>query len=802
LNGQIRRPPDWTSLVGPLAAACTGGDARAVATWRQRHAVLVGVWEELSRRDRRQGRAGPLAASVAPPGVTCTVPAGTAAFAGRGGQIGQITRAVAGPGGLIAIHAIGGMPGVGKTALAVHAGHLVAGRFPDRQLFVDLHGHTPGQLPADPADVLAALLAADGVDPRYLPAGLDGRAAMWRGRMAGKRVLLILDNAASSGQVTPLLPGTAGCLVLVTSRRFLGDLPGAVAQMPLDTLPSGDAAAMFASMAPRAAGEPEKVAGLARLCGGLPLAISLLAGLFTRHQSWTLDDLIGETRARLLTVSAESRTVAAAFELSYQSLDTGRQRFFRQLGLHPGADIDAYAAAALASLPPDQAAGHLDILHSDSLLAEPVPRRYRMHDLIRQYARGLADGDPAGEREQAIGRLLDYYQHAAHTASTRLALYPRPAAAAPAPPPAAMPGLAARDQALAWLTGERASLLACIDYAAARHQHARVTGLTAAIAPHLRSHGPWPQAIALHTAAVLAAQHLGDRPAEASALRELGGVRRLSGDYPGATKVLDQALDISRDLGDRPAEASALLDLGDVRRLTDDYPGATDALQHALDISRDLGDRPAEANALRDLGDVRRLTGDYPRATEVLDLALRIFRDLSNRLGAASVLGALGELRQATGDYLGATEALEQALDIFRSLGDRLGEASALGILGEVRRLTGDYPGATEVLDLALEISRAIGNRHGEAEVLNYAGTMHLARGDHGQARGHHQRALEVARDIGSRLEEARALEGLGKCARTTPSVDTPALREALEIYRRIGAADASRLGAEMADPQ
>jgi hypothetical protein len=229
----------------------------------------------------------------------------------------------------VAIHAIDGMPGVGKTVLAVHVGHLLADRFPDRQLFLDLHAHTAGQQPVKPEAALASLLTADGVDARYLPEGLDERATLWRDRMAHQQVLLILDNAASSRQVVPLLPGSAGCLVLVTSRRYLGDLPSAVL-VPLDILPPEEAQQMFLRLAPRAATEPARVAELVGLCGYLPLAIALLASLFRNRRSWTLGQLINETKTTLLTVTAENRTVAAAFGLSYQYLPADRQRLRRR----------------------------------------------------------------------------------------------------------------------------------------------------------------------------------------------------------------------------------------------------------------------------------------------------------------------------------------------------------------------------------------------------------------------------------------------------------------------------------------
>ncbi len=478
--------------------------------------------------------------SAPPSPATCTLPADTAAFTGRGKELHNITAAVtaaAETSRVVAIHAIDGMPGVGKTALAVHVGHLLADRFPDRQLFLDLYAHTAGQQPMTPEAALASLLTADGADARYLPESLDERAMLWRDRMARKQVLLILDNAASSGQVVPLLPGSAGCLVLVTSRRYLGDLPSAV-PVSLDVLPPEEARQMFLRLAPRAAAEPDRVAELVGLCGYLPLAISLLARLFSKRPSWTMGHLITETKTTLLTVTAENRTVAAAFDLSYQDLPTDRQHLFRRLGLHPGVDLDAYTAAALAGISLDQASEHLDALHSDRLLDDPVYRRYRMHDLIRDYARNLAATAPADERDQALGRLLDYYQHTAALADTHLTRHNRPVAATPATPPAPAPELASRNQALAWLQTERANLLVCLDDATHHAHHTRVVALTAGLASLLRSDGPWAQALELHATAAAAARHLGDRLSEANVLHYLGDVRYLTDDYPGAAQVL------------------------------------------------------------------------------------------------------------------------------------------------------------------------------------------------------------------------------------------------------------------------
>jgi tetratricopeptide (TPR) repeat protein len=776
--------------------------------------------------------------------VRYSLPPDTAAFTGRGEELSQVTAAVAGAagtGGVVAVRAIDGMPGAGKTALAVHAAHVLREEFPDRQLFIDLHAHTPGREPVRPEDALAALLAAAGVDPRFLPGDLDGRAAMWRDKMAGQRALLVLDNAAGTSQVAPLLPGSGGCLVLVTSRRHLGDLPGAVTPVLLDVLPPRQAAEMFIRLAPRAAGSPDEVAEVVRLAGFLPLAISLLARLFARHPAWTLAGLAAETRESLLTLTAEHDSIAAAFEVSYRHLDPARQRFFCLLGLHPGATTDGYAAAALAGISVKEAAGLLDGLHGEGLLTETGHRRYGMHDLLRRYARDHAAAGPAQDAEQALERLLDYYQYTAARAEARLARQTRPG-----PPPAAPAGLpAAPDldddgQALAWARADRASLLACLDHATTTGQHARVIALTAGIAGLLRHDGPWADAITRHTAAAQAAQRLSDRLGQAGALNDLGAVRLLTDDYPAAAQVLEQALGIYRDLGDRLGQANALNFLGVVRWLTDDYPAAAQVLEQALGISRDLGDRHGQAHALNNLGVVRWLTGDYPAAAQVLEQALGIYRDLGDRRGQAHALSYLGVVRRRTGDYPAAAQLLEQALGICRDLGDRLGQANALNELGVVRRVTGDYPAAAQALEQALGIYRDLGYRHGqahalgelgvvrrltgdylaaaqaleqalgicrdlgdrggEAESLNERGTLHRVSGELAEAEACHRQALELARAIASSWDEAYALAGLGRCAMAAGHATQAEvlLRQALEVFQRIGAAEAPDLLAEL----
>jgi transcriptional regulator with XRE-family HTH domain len=381
----------------------------------------------------------PAEAAAQAAAATRTLPRDVASFTGRQQELQELVNATVGlaaSAGVVSIHAIGGMAGVGKTAFAVHAAHRLAGQFPAGQIFLPLHGHTPGQFPVDPAGALASLLLTAGVPAGQIPASLEARMALWRDQVAGKQLLLVLDDAASSDQVLPLLPGTGGSLVLVTSRRHLSALDDAAA-VSLDTLPADQAAALLVRLAGRAGLSPDDpaVGELTRLCGFLPLAIGMLARQLHHHPAWSLAGRAAEltaARDRLELMVTENVSVAAAFNLSYGDLTEEQQRLFRRLGSHPGADFDACAAAALlgADLP---AARHgLEALYDQYLLTEPAQGRYRMHDLIREHARTLAGRlDPAPDRDRATERLLDFYQHTATLADVLIARRPRSGTALP-----------------------------------------------------------------------------------------------------------------------------------------------------------------------------------------------------------------------------------------------------------------------------------------------------------------------------------------------------------------------------------
>ncbi len=663
--------------------------------------------------------------------ATRTLPRDIASFTGREVELSQLVDAVSaevaaddsdwpGAAGVVDVCAIGGMAGIGKTAFAIHVAHRLADHYPDGQIFLSLHGHTPGQQPVTAADALASLLQTTGVAAQQIPGGLQERVRLWRDHLAGRRFLVVLDDALGHEQVRPLLPGTAGSLVLITSRRHLTALED-VKVISLDTPPAAEAAQMLA----RLAGRPDldiddpAVAEIITLCGCLPLAIGMAASHLRHHPVWTVADLAADfalSRDRLDLLSAENLSVAAAFELSYRDLHPLEQRLLRCVGLYPGDQIDAYAAAAMLDVDHSTARRQLDSLYDHYLLAEPTRGRYRPHDLIREHARALADTESAADRDAAIIRLLDYYLHTTRTAGRHLAR--RIPAGIPdieVTVPVSTPDLPGLPDAVSWLTTERSNLHVAVSYSARHGLVAHAAAIPAAMHGFLRGQGYWDQALSLYEGALDAARAAGDQLAEASARTDLGDIQSMSGDHDTATASLRQALELYRAAANRLGEANALHNLGSVQQRTGDFPVARKTLNEALTLQRAVGNQLGEASVLNNLGSVQYRSGDYDAAIVSLTRALDLQRQLGNRLGEANALNELGIARSLTGAHDEAITELTKALELHRELGHRLGVANATRDLGRVQFAAGDYQAAVTSLTSAVARQHELGNKFGES---------------------------------------------------------------------------------------
>ncbi|HEY3867216.1 MAG TPA: tetratricopeptide repeat protein [Actinocrinis sp.] len=746
------------------------------------------------------------------------LPADTGAFTGREAEIAQLleiagTTAESGDEDTdeparVAVAAIDGMAGVGKSALAIHVAHRLVQQFPDGQLFIDLHGHTPGYPPRAASETLDTFLRALGVPNEQIPADPEERAAIYRARLAGTRTLILLDNADTESQVRLLIPGTAGCFVLITSRKKLRGLDDAHS-LSLDVPPRADCVALFRTVAgpARAGANDPALEEVATLCGDLPLALRIAAALLRYRPSWNAHHLAGrlsDQHHRVAALKDGERDLAAVFDVSFDGLSPAQRRLFRELGLHPGPDIDVFAAAALADTDPHTATSLLDGLVDHNLLSEPVPGRYKLHDLMRIHAYARANADSAdGEREAALDRLFDYYLSTAEAADHYLA---RRTTAYRIPilrPPRHRPNPIDRVEAAEWVRAELTNLAAVADYAAANGRPTYTVALAATLHGHLYVDGPWTYALTLHTAAAKAAAQMGDafgratalhglgrmyrqigdypkaaeahqqalelyraidhRLGQANALDSLGRIRWLTGEYPAAIAVFEPALKLYCDVGNRQGQAGALNGLGRIWRLTGDYARAADAHRQARKLNEEDADEIGQATALNDLGRVYCQTGDYPAAVTAQEVALNKFIMTNHRLGQAQALNALGCAHFETGDFSRAAEEQKRALELYREMGHRLGQARALNDSGRVyHHHTGDHTGAIEAHTQALALFREVGDRQGEAEALNCWATVLTATGDPSQARRHHRIALNIARTIALPIDTANALEGIG----------------------------------------
>jgi tetratricopeptide (TPR) repeat protein/transcriptional regulator with XRE-family HTH domain len=744
------------------------------------------------------GPPGALTRSVA--ATTPTLPHDIRSFTGRQPELAQLIRAAEANSGVVEIYAIGGMAGVGKSAFAVHAAHLIEHSFPDGQIFLPLHAHTAGQRPVDPADALASLLLTTGVAADQIPPGLSERTGLWRSHLAGKRVLLLLDDAAGHEQVRPLLPGTPGCLVLVTSRRHLSALDDATS-ICLETLPPDEAAALLVRLADRPELDPENpaVGEVIKLCGYLPLAIGMLARQLHHHPAWTVAELaddLAAARDRLELMHAENLSVAAAFDMSYQDLHADQQRLFRRLGLHPGTDIDAYAAAALDDTSVPAARRCLNELFDQHLVTEPVSGRYSMHDLIREHTRSLAITDEPEDRDSAISKLTEYYVDAATIVGRHFNREP----VAVGDPSVSLPNPGSLEAAANWMEAERANMHAVVDYAALRNWPRPGIAIAAAMSGFLRTYGHWTQLRVLHITALETAHQAGYQDGEVEALTRLGIVHRLTGDYEAASATLAQAIELCAGLADQRKQANALIALGVVQRLTVNFSTASATFNKALELHGSSGDQLGQADALNELGCVQQLTGDYPAAASSHQQALELYRDRRDQLGQADALRHLGRVHQETGDYEAVISSYIIALGLYRSLNDRLGQAHTLRDLGVAQHVSDSYAAADDTMAQALELYRGLGHRLGQAETLNNLGDLHSL-SDPSRARDYHEQALSIAREITALLEEARALEGIGnsEIQNKKPERGAGCLRQALEIYLRMGSPHAGRIEGTLA---
>jgi tetratricopeptide (TPR) repeat protein/transcriptional regulator with XRE-family HTH domain len=748
-----RRP--YPSSLRMLAAALDLSEAEQAAL------AAAARWTptEAAASDERAVPPGTAASSV-PDGVPRQLPAPPPGFTGRVAELADLhgVRDAA----TVVITAIDGMAGIGKTALAVHAAHRLARHYPDGQLFLDLHGYTEGVAPVEPGDALERVLRALGVPGAQIPDGLEDRAALYRSRLADRKMLVVLDNAASEEQVAPLLPGAAGCLVVVTTRRRLVGLDH-TRTLSLDVLPQPDAIELFARTA--AVDDDASVAEVVELCGRLPLAIRIAAARLRSRPSWTATHLAARLRdlqERLGELEAGSRSVTATLDLSYLQLAPDVQRAYRLCGLHPGTDLDLYAAAALVDTAVREAERLISELLETHLVQEPVPGRYRFHDLVRAHATATATRDNSEpDRRAALTRLLGHYAHTASIATD--VVYPHDRERHPHLPPAdtPTPDLSGSTAATAWLDTQLPNLLATAHCATSHDWPDHIVHLSGALARYLRDRGRLTDAETLHSLALAAARGAGYRAGALSALTDRGEARRLQGRHEQAVSDLKQALEIARAIGDRSSEPEVLRHLSDLHSLQGRYELAAEHLAQALDITRETGNRSGEGEVLRSLGYVRLKQGRYEDGIKNLAQAREIARAIGNPTGELAALLGLAWFHRYQDRREQAIATFEQALDLARAIGNRNGELGAMIGLGWGHRVQGRYAQAADLYREMLELAQQVGSRNCQFEAFQGMGRLQLAAGRPHEALVSHGQALDLADELGQASDQAKAHDGL-----------------------------------------
>lgn len=705
----------------------------------------------------------------------------------------------------VAIGVIDGMGGVGKTALAVRAAHLLGPSYPDGQMFVDLRGFSEDAAPVTALDTLGRMLRSLGVPDEQIPADEAERGTLFRSTLADRRVLIVLDNAASAEQVEPLLPGGRGCLVLVTSRRRLTDLDHSAA-ISLEVMPPADARALITQIvgAQRVGDEPTALLDeLARFCGWLPLAIRLAAGRLRARPSWTLGYLIERLRDRhdrLGELRTGHRGVETVFRLSYEQLDADQQRLFRLLGLYPGRDFDVLAAAASSGLQPEHTDRLLNDLFDVHLLQQDLPRRYHLHDLLREFAAKVAADDDESERVAAAVRLFDWYLHtlAVTVGFSGKEDSPIPledtVAAAPLPP------MSDLNESMAWLDRERPNLIAAVHRARSLGLNTHVWRFARGLHPFFYIRGHNADWVSTHLLALDATREDEDRYAEAATSNRLGMALWRSGNGNEAIGHLECAVELWREL-DRPGnEAKALNNLGIACWQSGRPAEAIEHMERSRALNERLGDGDGEATAAGNLGRAYTATGRHDRALECLRRSLDLYAQFQDHSGRADTLTNLGRLQTLLGSVEQAIPILNEALDIERRLGHRSGEAEASNVLGLAYTRMDRPDTARACHERALVLSRQIGNRDLEAESLNGIGESYARSGAPVEALAHHRQALALVEPDGARDEIARSHHGIGTAARDggDAALAGSHLERAHGLYTELGAVEAAATRADL----
>ncbi|WP_018350283.1 ATP-binding protein [Longispora albida] len=687
------------------------------------------------------------------------LPPDVRAFTGRAGQLAELDRALLGGGHLSAL--ITGQGGAGKTGLAVHWAHRVAGRFPDGQLYADLRGYDPAADPVTPGEVLGGFLRALGEKDSDIPHDPAARSARFRTLTAGRQILILIDNARSVDQVQQLLPGSPSCRAVVTSREAQ---IGMVALFDsywigLGPLPEDDALRLLGTIAgrDRLAAEPEAARDLADRCARLPLTLRVAAQVVASRPG---ESVAAITSQLDLLGAADPRAAAGAvFSWSYRQLPSGPARLFPLLGLHPGRHIDL---GALAALYDGEAESEVIALLRAHLVEEHGSTAIRMHDLLRAYAAELAATLPDAERAAALDRLLDYYVHTTQIAKDTAHSWDKPSG------PRGLPGSArhartfeSESEAERWQDTEHPNLVAAASFAAASGWPRHASWLSTLLWRLFYMRGHHADALVVHTAGRDAARSSGDQAAESAAEFRIGDVYWRIGKLDQALVHFLASAGLKRAIGDDLGVAHALSGIGTIHHLRGEYAKAIACYEEGLAIAVGLGEWQTEAIALSNLGEAYELLGQFGQAEEYYRRCLVVKERHGDREALASTLSNIAWLKLRRGQVEESAAQQREALELARSLKMRGATALALGRLGAAEAHLGRPAAGAEMLRRALRLIVECEDRVAEPELHNSLGTaLHLS-GERQAAVEAHQRALGIATEIGNRHEQARAHSGL-----------------------------------------